>query len=103
MAGPHEIALGIASILGKPGLPNPMSISFRGQSLESAAEVVRAIVSECADASIGIEKIELDGDLHRHMIGQRDHTNAVPLEACDNLVGEIRLFARQSGLKEGSR
>ena len=33
MAGPHKIALGIASVLGKPGLPNPMLISFRGQSL----------------------------------------------------------------------
>ena len=97
MAGPHEIALGIANVLGKPGLPNPMSISFRGQSLESAAEVVRAIVSECDDASIGIEKIELDADLHRHLIGQRRHTYAVPLEASDNLVGEIRLFASRSG------
>ena len=70
-----------------------MSISFRGQSLASAAEVVRAIVSECADAGIGIEKIELDADLHRHMIGQRGHTNAVPREASDDLIGDIRIFA----------
>ena len=94
MAGPHEIALGIASVLGKPGLPNPMTISFRGQSLESASEVVRAIMSECDDAGIGIEKIELDPDLHRHMTNERGHTNAVPLVGDEDLVGEMKLFAK---------
>ena len=94
MAGPHEIALGIASVLGKPGLPNPMMISFRGQSLESAAEIVRAIISECSDADIAIAKIDLDPELHRHMIGGRGNSNDASLEACDDLVGEIRLFAR---------
>ena len=94
MAGPHEIALGIASVLGKPGLPNPMSISFRGQSLESAAEVVRAIISECDDANIEIEKIVLDPDLHRHMVNERGHSNAVPLEADDGLVGDIKIYAK---------
>ena len=94
MAGPHEIALGIASVLGKPGLPNPMIISFRGQSLESAAEVVRAIVSECRDVDIGIDKIELDPDLHLHMISGRGSSNAVSLLACDDLVGDIRIFAK---------
>ncbi len=94
MAGPHEIALGIASVLGKPGLPDPMVISFRGQSLESAAEVVTAIISECQDASIGIAKIELDAELHRHMMGGRGYSHAVSLLACDDLVGEMRLFAK---------
>ncbi len=94
MAGPHEIALGIASVLGKPGLPNPMVISFRGQSLDSAAEIVRAIISECDDASIGIDKIELDAELHQHMISGRGYRSAVRLVACDDLVGEMRLFAK---------
>ena len=94
MAGPHEIALGIASILGKPGLPDPMPVSFRGQSLESAAEVVRAIISECDDAGIGIDKIELDPELHRHRIGGRGYSNAVHLVSCDDLVGDMRLFAK---------
>ena len=96
MAGPHEIALGIASIVGKPGLPDPMLISFRGQSLDSAAEVVRATISECTDAEIGIGKIELDAELRRHMIGGRGTSNAVRLVACDDLVGEMRLFAKPS-------
>ena len=94
MAGPHEIALGIASILGKPGLPNPMTISFRGQSLQSAAEVVTAIISECSDAEIGIDKIELDPDLHRHMVAGRGHSSTVRLQACAELVGEMKIYSK---------
>ena len=79
LAGPHEIALGIASVLGKRGLPNPMIISFRRQSLESAAEVVRAIISEYRDAEIGIDEIELDRDLHRQMVSKRGGNYGVRL------------------------
>ena len=93
MAGPHEIALGIASVLGKPGLPNPMTISFRGQSLESAAEIVRAIIAECDDANIGIEKIELGPELRRQIVGARGYRTAVPLVPLDDLRGEMRVFA----------
>lgn len=94
MAGPHEIALGIASVLGKPNVPNPLSVSFRGQSLDSAAEVVSAIISECSDAEIRIAKIELDADLHRHMIAAREYREGVCLKPCADLVGEMRLFAK---------
>lgn len=73
MAGPHEIALGIASVLGKPGMLNPMPVSFRGQSLDGAAEIVNAIISECSDADIRIAKIELDPDLYRHSIVAEGH------------------------------
>ena len=94
MAGPHEVALGIASILGKPNVPNPLTLSFRGQSLASASEIVRAITSECGDAGIEIEKIELDPDLHRHMIAERGHQTAVLLEAGDDLIGDIKIYAK---------
>ena len=94
MAGPHEIALGIASIVGKPGLPNPMTVSFRGRSLESATEVVMAIISECNDAALGIDKIELDAELHQHIIGGRGYSNSVRLVACNELIGDIRLYAK---------
>lgn len=93
MAGPHEIALGIASVLGKPGLPNPMIVSFRGQSLDSALEVVRAVISECGDAGIGIEKIELDPELYQNIM-ERAYSSAVRLVACEDLAGEIKLFAK---------
>ena len=94
MAGPHEIALGIASVLGKPGLPNPLTVSFRGQSLDSATEVVNAIISECDDAAIGLDKIELDAELHQHIVGGRGYSRTVRLVACAELVGEIRMFAK---------
>lgn len=92
MAGPHEIAIGIASVLGKPGVPNPLMVSFRGQTLESAAEIVEAIVSECEDAALGIEKIELESDLKRTLVGLK-YEGAVPLVTVDGSIGEIRVYS----------
>jgi hypothetical protein len=94
MAGPHEVALGIASILGKANVPNPLMVSFRGQSLESAAEVVNAIISECVDADIGIAKIELDRELHGHITAGRNYSETVRLVASDDLTGDMRIFAK---------
>ena len=93
MAGPREIALGIASVLGKPGLPDPMTISFRGQSLDEGAYIVRAIITECEDAGVRVSKVEADIELHENLMAG-GYDGAVPLVACDDLVGEIRVFAR---------
>ena len=92
MAGPREVALGIASVLGKPGLPDPLLISFRGQTLHEAASIVEAIVSECDDAGVGIQKIELDPDLERNLI-ERGYAGSAAIAACGELVGAIRVFA----------
>ena len=92
MAGPYEIALGIASILGKPGVPNPLMVSFRGQTLESAAEIVEAIVSECEDAALTIEKIELESELEKTLV-RRKYGGTAPLVTVVGSVGEIRIFA----------
>lgn len=94
MAGPHEIALGIASVLGKRGMPNSPPISFRGQTLDGAAEVVNAIISEYSDADIRIAKIELDPGLYRHIIAAEGHQTRVRLEPRDNLVSEVKIFAK---------
>ena len=92
MAGPHEIAIGIASILGKPGVPNPLMVSFRGQTLESAAEIVEAIASECEDAALTVEKIELESELEQTLV-RRKYGGAAPLVTVEESVGEIRIFA----------
>lgn len=92
MAGPREIALGIASVLGKPGLPNPLIVSFRGQTLQKAASIVLAIVAECVDAELAVDKIELDADL-AHMIAAHDYDGPIRLVASDSLASEIRVFA----------
>ena len=93
MPGSHEIALGIASVLGKSGMPNPLLMSFRGQSLDSAAEVVRAIISECDDAGIVIKKIEFDRELHRTIL-EGGYAGSVRFVVSDDLAGEIRLFSK---------
>lgn len=93
MAGPHEIAIGVVSVLGKPGLPNPLLISFRGQTIGEAASIVKAIVSESNDAGVGIYKIELDAELERRMATQ-GYSGPVRLIGCDELIGEIRVFAK---------
>ena len=90
MSGPHEIALGVASILGRPGSPNPLLISFRGQTIDSAAEIVEAIVSETGDAGIAIAKIELDAELYRRTMA-RGYTGPARLIRCDELMDEIRV------------
>lgn len=92
MAGPKEIALGIASVLGKPGLPDPMTISFRGQTLDEGAHIVRAIITECEDAGLRVTKVETDVELHRNMIAQ-GYGGAVPILACHDLSGEIRVYS----------
>lgn len=92
MAGPREVALGIASVLGKSGLPNPLLISCRGQTLDEAASIVEAIVSECDDAGVGIDKLELDSDLERNLF-ERGYAGSATIVACGKLVGEIRIYA----------
>ena len=97
MAGPHEIALGIASVLGKYGLPNPLLLSFRGQSLDGAAKVVQAIISECEDAGVGIDKIEFDRELYQYIV-EGEYAGSVRLISCDDLSGEVRLFSKSSAV-----
>lgn len=60
MAGLHEIALGIAGILQHSPTPEPLPITFRGQTLEDGADLVLRIVSECQDADIPLSHVALD-------------------------------------------
>ena len=68
-------------------------VSFRDQALEGAAEIVEAIVSECDDAALTIEKIELESDLKRTLVA-RACAGAGPLITIDGSGGEIRLWQR---------
>ena len=47
MAGLQEIARGIASVLQGSPAPEPLPVTFVGQSIEQAAELLRRIVGEC--------------------------------------------------------
>ena len=92
MAGPKEVALGVASVVGKKGLPNPLIITFRGQPLREAADIVRMIVSECDDAGIAVKKIEIAQDLAEH-ISSNGYGGSVPLVAKRDLLGEIKIYS----------
>lgn len=92
MAGPKEIALGVASVVGTKGLPNPLVITFRGQPLREAADIVRMIVSECADTGVVVETIEIDQDLEQHII-VNGYSGAVPLIPNRALLGEFKIYS----------
>lgn len=92
MAGPKEVAIGVASMLGTKRAPNPLTITFRGQPLREAADIVRMIVSECDDARIVIKKIEIDQDLEEH-IRSNGYGGSAPLVAKHDLPGEIKIYS----------
>lgn len=60
MAGIQEIALGIASVLQHSPTPEPLPITYRGQTLEDGADLVLRIVAECQNAGIALSHIALD-------------------------------------------
>ena len=91
MAEVKEVALGVASVVGKKGLPNPLIVTFRGQPLREAADIVRMIVSECDDAGIVIKKIEIDQDLEAH-ISSNGYGGSAPLVVKHDLLGEMKIF-----------
>jgi hypothetical protein len=60
MANAKEVALGIASALGSEHSPEPLPINFRGQALPEAAAIVIAILQECRDADIALNRVVMD-------------------------------------------
>ena len=69
MAGAREIGIGIARALSLKSGPNPLPLSFRGQSIIEAAEIVRAVLRECEDAGIKLSAVELEPDLYHQFRG----------------------------------
>lgn len=70
MAGARETALGIAAVLGSEHAPNPVPVTFGGQSLQEAAEFVQLITAECGDACISLDRLELDPELFKVLEGK---------------------------------
>lgn len=88
MAGGEEIGIGVATLLASQHGPDPLPLSFRGQSLEEAGSIILHILAECRDAGIAIARVELDPDLFRQ-IGEDVH---VPVRPIEDLVGEVRFY-----------
>ncbi len=60
MAGVREMALGIASTLRTGLAPNPLPIELWGYAPDDAADLIRHLVDECADAEIPIREMRAD-------------------------------------------
>ena len=88
MAGREEVGIGVATLLGMEQAPNPLPVSFRGQTLDEAGALILQILAECRDAGIAIARMELDPDLFR-AIGDEVH---VPVRPVADLIGEVRFY-----------
>lgn len=74
MAGAREIGIGIARALSLDSGPNPFALSFKGETVAEAAEIVSSILRECEDAAIQLEEIRLDPELFDQVRGQSGTT-----------------------------
>lgn len=88
MAGPKETAIGIATILASEHAPNPVPLIFRGQSLQEAADLVYLVMSECEDAGIPLQRLELDPELFRILEGEL----LMPMHPNPMLEGGVRFY-----------
>lgn len=95
MAALQEIALGIASVLQSSPAPEPLPVTFVGQSIEEAAELVRRTVGECRDAGVALHHVELDPELARYFRDQ-DESIDDPIVTNAELGSEARFFRRSS-------
>lgn len=88
MASAKEAAIGIATLLASEHAPNPVPLTFRGQSLEEAADLVLLITAECEDAGIPLQRLELDPELFVVL----EHQLIIPMRPDPNLEGGVRFF-----------
>ena len=95
MAGLREIALGLATALQSPGVPDPLPVTFWGESLVDAAELLALVARECSDAGVPLRRVEVDPVLARYLRDSR-RVVGVPVAANPELSGEARFFRREA-------
>jgi hypothetical protein len=64
MAGLNEMAIGIATVLAGVA-PEPLTVQLRGQPIEDAEYLIRAVLRECIDAEIPLRRVVVDDELFR--------------------------------------
>lgn len=67
MAELGEVAIGIASVLGSPWVPQPFPVTLKGYSLVDAALLLPSILRECSDSDIKLSQVEVPTALLRHL------------------------------------
>ena len=60
MAGIHEMALGIATVLRSGSAPNPLPVDLWNYASDEGADFLRHLADECADAGIAVKEIRAD-------------------------------------------
>jgi hypothetical protein len=88
MAEVKEMGLAIAAALASEHGPNPMPVSFRGQTLSEAGAIILAVLRECRDAEVKLARLEVDPDLFKEIELGVD----VPLQSSAELNGEVRFW-----------
>jgi hypothetical protein len=83
-------------VLQTTSKPEPFPLTLRGQSVEQGAFLLKAIIRECLDANIRLQRVEADPELLRHMTSNGSIESGcymdVPVESAPDLGGELRFF-----------
>lgn len=99
MANLREVALGIVQVLGGSSTPEPLPITFRGQSIDEAAELLRYIAEEADDAHVPLLRVTMDPVLFSAIIATIDGPSpsvldGLTLEPDEKLVAGFELHRR---------
>ena len=77
MEGLREMALGVASALRADVAPDPLAVELWGYDPEIAAQLLRYIVDECADAGIPVGQVTADPLVVRELTGTKTESGYV--------------------------
>ena len=96
MARLDEIAEGLATLLTCSQLPEPLTISLRGESPTEVTFLVRAIVDSCERRGMPISSVllspDIGSDLDKQYASQGLGYEGVKIEISDGLVSELHCF-----------
>lgn len=92
MADREEVGIGIALVLASGRAPNPLPVSFKGQSPLEAGLIIMAILDECSGADIRIHRVELDPTLFAEVRLWPDLQRIVVVNS--GLSGEAHFFLK---------
>ncbi len=90
MAGIKETAIGIAAVLASKHGPNPVALTFKGQSLDEAADLVELVTAECGDTGIRLVRLELDPELFDVLEAKL----ILPMRPDPELAGAVRFYRK---------
>ncbi|MBA3511249.1 hypothetical protein [Sphingomonas sp.] len=101
MAGMREMALGIALTLRGGTAPNPLPIEFWGYAPADAAQLLKYVIDECADAQIALDEVRTDPVVVHELTGSKTEFGVahrdVTIAADSRCVGRMDLYRADLG------